>query len=396
MRLSVRISSLTESPTLAIGAKTRELKARGIDVLSFSAGEPDFDTPDPIKDAAIQALRDGFTKYTDSSGMPELRKAIAEKLRNENGIPCEPAQVLVSIGAKHSLFNTFQVLCDESDEVLLPAPYWVSYPEQIRSTGARVVVIPTTDAAGFKVTRADLERHASPKTKAFVLCSPSNPTGVVYSKDDLQMIADFCVARGIFVIADEIYEKLVYGGAVHHSIASLNPKIRDLTVTVNGFSKTYAMTGWRLGYAVGPKPIMDAASNFQSHVTSNATSFAQKGALVALKTPNEFLTQMVTEYDRRRKYCVQRLNAMPGISCVTPEGAFYVFPNISGIFGKSVGGKRLANSMDVAEALLEHARVGVVPGAAFGADDCMRLSYATSMKQIEEGLNRIEGFVKGL
>ncbi|MBI3097744.1 MAG: pyridoxal phosphate-dependent aminotransferase [Planctomycetes bacterium] len=396
MRLSVRISSLTESPTLAIGAKTRELKSRGIDVLSFSAGEPDFDTPAAIKDAAIQALRDGFTKYTDSNGMPELRKAIAEKLQSENDIPCEPSQVLVSIGAKHSLFNVFQVLCDESDEVLLPAPYWVSYPEQIRSTGASVVVIPTSEASGFKVTRADLERYASTRTKALVLCSPSNPTGVVYTKEDLQTVADFCVARGIFVIADEIYEKLVYGGAVHHSISSLGPKIRDLAVTVNGFSKTYAMTGWRLGYAVGPKPIMEAAANFQSHVTSNATSFAQKGALVALKTPNDFLGQMVAEYDRRRRYCVERLNAMPGVSCVTPEGAFYVFPNISGLFGKTSGGRRLTNSMEVAEALLEQARVGVVPGLAFGDDRCMRLSYATGMKQIEEGMNRIEAWVRGI
>lgn len=394
MVLSKRAQSIGPSPTLGLTARAKAMKAEGIDVIGFGAGEPDFDTPKHIKEEAKRALDEGFTKYTPTSGIPELKQAICKKLKEDNGLDYEPSEVIVSCGAKYCIFNAIQVLCEEGDEVILPAPYWVSYPEQIRLAGAKPVIIETEEEDGFKLTTPVLSKYITNRTKLLILNSPCNPTGTAYSKNELQKIAEILVAKGIWVISDEIYDKIVYDGFQQVSIASLNPKIKDLTIVVNGFSKSYSMTGWRMGYAAGGKEVIGAMSNLQDHSTSNTTSFAQKGAVVALSGTQEPVAQMVMEFKKRRDYMVKELNQIPGIACLLPQGAFYAFPNISKILGRVCDGQVIENSSLLAEMLLTQAKVAVIPGSAFGADNYLRLSYATSMDNIANGLDRINEWTK--
>jgi aspartate aminotransferase len=370
------------------------MKAEGIDVISFTAGEPDFDTPEHIKEAAKRAMDEGFTKYTPTSGIPELRQAISKKFKEDNGLDYEHSQIIVSCGAKHSIYNALQVLCEEGDEVILPAPYWVSFPEQIKLTGAKPVIVEAKGEDGFKISAKALSEHTTQRTKAMIFNSPCNPSGAAYSKEELQEIARVVVERGIWVISDEIYEKIVYDGFQHVSIASLNPKIKDLTIVVNGVSKTYSMTGWRIGYAAGDKEVIGVMSNLQDHSTSNPNSIAQRAALAAISGTQELAREMVTEFKRRRDYIVEMLNQIPGISCLLPTGAFYAFPNITKILGKVFDGQVLESSTQLADLLLAHAKVAVVPGAAFGAENYLRISYATSMDNIIEGLNRVAEWLK--
>jgi len=391
--LSKRVSLISPSPTLAITAMAKRMKAEGIDVIGFGAGEPNFGTPVHIKNAAKKALDEGFTKYTPASGMLELKEAICRKLEDDNGLYYEPDEILVSCGAKHSIFNAVLALCDEGDEVILPSPYWVSYPEMIKVAGAKSVMIKTTQENNFKITPRQMREAVSSNTKLFILNSPSNPTGMVYTKDELKAISEILVEAGIYCISDEIYEKIIYDGQEHISIRSLSPEMKELTIVVNGVSKTYSMTGWRIGYAAGPRKLIQAMSNLQSHSTSNPTSISQMAAISALQGPQDEVGKMVSEFKKRRDYIVERLDRISGISYLKPQGAFYVFPDISRIIGKSFNGQVIKNSVSLAQLLLSEARVAVVPGAAFGADEYLRLSYATSKENIREGLDRIEEFV---
>lgn len=395
MRLSSRARSISTSPTLALDAKTKKLQREGINVINFGVGEPDFDTPQHIKDAAIESVQAGFTKYTPSSGIPELREAICEKLKKDNGLEYKPSEVLVSVGAKHSIYNAVMVLCDEGDEVLLPAPYWVSYPEMVKLAGGTPVILPTSIESGFKVTAQALEKAITPRTTLLILNSPSNPTGAIYTREELEKIAEVCLKHNIAVISDEIYEKLIYEGE-HVSFAALSPEVKAITITVNGVSKAYAMTGWRIGYAAGPEDVIKAMGDLQSHATSNPTSISQKAALAGLKGPQEPLEKMRMEFKKRRDYMVERLNKMPGIRCLTPPGAFYVYPDVSGLIGKKLAGKVVSDDTTLADILLDEARIAVVPGKAFGTQGNLRFSYATSMAKIEEGLNRLENVLKTL
>lgn len=389
--LSQRALNVAPSPTLAITAKANQLKADGLDVVAFGAGEPDFDTPQHVKDAAVEALAKGFTKYTPSAGIPALKKAIVEKFARDNGLTYAPNQVIVSCGGKHSLYNIFQAMCEEGDEVIIPAPYWVSYPEQARLAGAQPVIINTTDASGFAPTVEQIEAAITPKTKIFVLNSPSNPTGAMWPRATIERLAELAVERNFYVISDEIYEKIVYDGNVPVSIAALNPEIAQRTITVNGVSKTYSMTGWRIGYAAALETsIISAMGRIQDAVTSNPTSIAQYAAVAAMTGPQDFLNDWVAEFDRRRHVITDGLNQIPGITCLKPDGAFYVFPNVSALFGKTTpDGKHIGNSDDLADYLLSSVQVAVVPGSGFGAGEYVRLSYATSMAAIEKGLTRI-------
>ncbi len=396
MELAKRVKEIKPSPTLAVDAKAKALQAQGIDVIGFGAGEPDFDTPDNIKEAAIKAIKAGFTKYTPAGGTEELKKAICRKLKNDNSLDYEPAEILISCGAKHSLYNICQALFQEGDEVLIPSPYWVSYPDMVMLAGASPVIIKTTENTGFRITAADLEKAITSRTKALILNSPSNPTGASYSRDDLRALADVVLKKGITVISDEIYEKLTYDGFTFYSIAAMNPALKAQTIVVNGVSKSYSMTGWRIGYAAGPKNVISAMTNIQSQSTSNPTSIAQKASLEALNGPQDFIPLMVKEFDRRRTYMVDRFNAMPGVSCFKPTGAFYVFPNCSGVYGKKAGSGIIADSTSLAQYLLESVNVAVVPGIAFGADENIRLSYATSFAAIEKGLDRIQQAIERL
>jgi len=393
MTLSKRAQSISPSPTLGITARAKAMKAEGIDIIGFGAGEPDFDTPDHIKQEAIKALSEGFTKYTPTAGIPELKKAICDRFREDNGLDYEPSQVIVSCGAKHSIYNIIQVLCEEGDEVIVPAPYWVSYPEQVRVAEATPVIIDTDEKNSFKVTPDSLSEHISEKTKLLILNSPSNPTGTIYFREELEAIAKIVVEKGIWIISDEIYDKLLYDGLQYTSIASLGPEIKAKTLVVNGVSKAYSMTGWRIGYVAGDKEIIGAMSNLQDHSTSNPTSIAQRAALAALTGIQEPVKQMAVEFEKRRNYMVERLNNIPGISCLMPPGAFYAFANISGVLGKSCNGKVVNGSMDLTELLLVEAKVAVLPGSPFGADSYLRLSYATSMENIVAGLDRIEEMI---
>jgi aspartate aminotransferase len=396
MKLAKRMAMIKPSPTLAVDAKAKAMKAQGIDVIGFGVGEPDFDTPENIKDAAIKALKAGFTKYTPAGGTDELKAAVCDKFRRDNGIEYSPAEVLISCGAKHSLYNIFQALLDDGDEVIIPAPYWVSYPDMAYLAGAVPVPISTTEQSGFKITPKQLKKAITPKTKMLILNSPSNPTGASYSRDDLAALAQVVLGTDIIVVSDEIYEKLVYDGFTSTSIVTVEPRLKAQTIIVNGVSKTYSMTGWRIGYAAGPADAIKAMANIQSQSTSNPTSFAQKGALEAMQGPQGFIDEMVAEFDRRRTYMVKRLNGIAEFSCLTPNGAFYAFPNVSGVYGTSAEGMAINNSNDFAAYLLEKASVAVVAGGAFGADNNIRLSYATSMGNIEKGIDRIEKAVKAL
>lgn len=385
--LATRATQLTPSLTLAIDAKAKKLKADGVDVCGFGAGEPDADTPEHIKQAAIAALQAGMTKYTPSSGTPELRAAIAEKLRVENGVVYKPSQIIVNCGAKHSCYNAIVATCQPGDEVIIPAPYWLSYPEMVKLAGATPVVVPTDEATGFKITPDQFREAMTPATKMIILNSPGNPTGSVYTHDELMALAEVALEEDILILSDEIYEKITYDGAVTTSIAALSPDIYRLTITVNGFSKAYSMTGWRLGYVAAPEPIAQAIDSIQSHSTSNPTSFAQAGALAALKGDQSFIQQMVQTFAERRAYMYQRLTAMPGISCVKPMGAFYMLPNIS----------RLGlTSTEFCSRLLDEQKVAAVPGIAFGTDAHIRLSYACSMDNIQKGMDRLEAFCRSL
>lgn len=386
-KISQRASSLSPSLTLAIDAKAKQMKAEGQDVVGFGAGEPDFDTPQHIKDAAVQALAAGFTKYTPSSGIPELRQAIADKFKRENGLSYKPSQVIVSCGGKHSCYNVIIATCEPGDEVLIPSPYWLSYPEMVKLAGATPVVIPTSDKTEFKVTPDQLRSAITPRTRLLVFNSPSNPTGSVYTPEEAKALADVCVERGVLIMSDEIYEHLLYDGAVHRSVASFGPEHYNHTIVVHGFAKAWSMTGWRLGFLAAPEPIAKAIDAIQSHSTSNPTSFAQKGAVAAMNGPQDHLKSWLAEYDRRRNFAWKRLNAIPGISCVNSKGAFYLFPNISKLGLKST---------EFCSRLLEAEKVAAVPGIAFGADEYLRISYATSMANIEKGLDRLERFAKGL
>lgn len=385
MKLASRVLDIAESVTLEITSKAKKMVSEGVDVVSFAAGEPDFDTPENIKDAAIKAIKGGFTKYTPSSGTAELREVISNKFRKDNGIDYSPSQIIVSNGAKHSLYNIFQVLCEKGDEVIIPAPYWLSYPAMVKMAEATPVFVDTKESNNFKLTKEDLESKITKNTKCIVLNSPSNPTGSVYNKEDLEMIASVSVKHKIFVISDEIYEKLIYDSARHYSIASLGKDIYDLTITVNGVSKSYSMTGWRIGYAAGPKDIMNAISNMQSHATSNPSSISQKAVLAAMTEGQGELEKMRVEFEKRRDYMLKRISGIGKITCIRPGGAFYMFCNIS---------KLGAGSVDVAKRLLEEAKVAVIPGEPFGADSFIRLSFATGMDIIKKGLDRIEGWVK--
>ena len=385
--LSLRAKEIKPSPTLAIDSRAKAMKAQGIDVISFGVGEPDFDTPENIKEAAIKAIKDGFTKYTPVGGTDKLKDAIIGKLEKDNGLKYDRAEIIVSCGAKHSLYNTMQALLDPGDEVIIPSPYWVSYPEQAVLAGAKPVFIKTLEADRFLLDPAAFEKGITKKTKALILNSPSNPTGFSYGREALARIAQIAVEKGIYVISDEIYEKLLYDGTEHLSIASIGEEIKKRTVVINGVSKAYSMTGWRIGYAAGPAPLIKAMTSMQSQSTSNPASISQAASIEALKGPQDSVKVMAAEFDKRRKFIVDGLNAIPGIRCIPPTGAFYAFPNTSALYGRS---PEISSSAKLAMYLLEKANVAVVPGDAFGDDDFIRLSYATGIGEIEKGLERIK------
>lgn len=382
-----RAASLSPSLTLVIDSKAKEMKAKGEDVVGFGAGEPDFDTPQHIKDAAAAALAGGFTKYTPSSGIPELRQAIADKFLRDNGLTYKPSQIIVSNGGKHSCYNVILATCQEGDEVIIPAPYWLSYPEMVKLAGALPVILETTDQTEFKVTPAQLRAAITSKTRLFILNSPSNPTGSVYTPDEIKALGDICVEKGVLIMSDEIYEHLTYDGAQVKSVASFSQAHYDHTIIVHGFAKAWSMTGWRLGFLAAPEPIAKAIDAIQSHSTSNPCSFAQKGGVAALTGSQAHLPGWLAEYAKRRTRAWEMLNAMPGVSCVNSKGAFYLFPNIS---------KTGLKSADFCARLLEQEKVAAVPGIAFGADDYIRISYATSLANIEKGLGRMDQFVRSL
>ncbi len=388
--LTERVNRISLSPTLRISARAIQMKAQGIDVVDFSAGEPDFPTPEVVRRAAKQAIDDGFTKYVANDGIPELKKAICAKLERDNGLRYSPDEILVSVGAKASLFNVAQALYGPGDDVLIPSPYWVSYPDQVKLCGANPVFIRCREEDGFKLSPRDLAAAVTPNTKALILCYPSNPTGAWYSRDELEEIAKICVREQIWVIADEIYEKLLYDGLRFTSIASLGEQVKKLTVVVNGFSKAFSMTGWRLGYMAAPREVVAACSKVQSHNTSNATSFVQKAAVTALRETAMDVERMRQEFERRRNAIVYRLRAMPGVSCQSPPGAFYVMPNVAGYLDREFAGAPVRNTYGLAYYLLKEAHVAVIPGEAFGTDAHIRLSFATSMDRIEEGMRRVE------
>lgn len=394
--LSRRALAVEESATLAVSEKAARLRAQGVDVISFGAGEPDFDTPEHIKRAANEALAKGFTKYTASSGILPLRKAAAEKLRREQGLGYAPEQVLVSCGAKHSIFNVLHAMLDPEDEALIPSPYWTSYPEMVKTTGAKPVIVPTTEERKFKVTPAALEAAITPRTKLLIHCSPSNPTGVVYTPEETAALAEVIVRRDLWVISDEVYEKMIYGGKPHVSMAAAGGGILERTVVVHSCSKTYAMTGWRLGFAAGPRDVMDGAARIQGQATSNPASVSQYAALAALEGDQACISVMMQEYAKRRDYVVQRLRSMPGLSLVEPDGAFYIFPRVDAHYGRRHRGKKIGSSFELCSLLLDHALVAFVPGAAFGDDRYLRMSYATSMEKIAQGLDRLERFLREL
>jgi len=366
-------------------AKAKAMKARGVDVVNFGVGEPDFDTPENIKEAAIKAIRDGRTKYTPVGGIDPLKEAIVEKLGADNGLRYEKEQVVVSCGAKHSLYNIAQALYGPGDEVIIPAPYWVSYPDQVLLNDARPVIVKTREKDRFMLGPEALEKAVTPRTKALILNSPSNPTGFAYDRKALEAIAEVALRHNFYIVSDEIYEKLVYDGAEHVSIASLSGEIRERTIVVNGLSKSHAMTGWRIGYAAGPKDVVKAMTNIQSQSTSNPTSIAQYAAVEALTGPQQFIGTMRAEFDRRRRFLVDGLNSLKGVKCLSPNGAFYAFPNTSGLYGGKV-----KNSSELALYLLEEAKVALVPGDAFGDDGHIRISYATSMEDIRKALERMK------
>ncbi|MBW4591996.1 MAG: pyridoxal phosphate-dependent aminotransferase [Brasilonema angustatum HA4187-MV1] len=387
MKLAQRVSQVAPSITLAIAAKAKAMKAEGIDVCSFSAGEPDFDSPAHVKAAAQKALDEGKTKYGPASGEPKLREAIARKLKTDNGLDYKAENVIVTNGGKHSLFNLILALIEPGDEVIIPAPYWLSYPEMVTLAGGVSVIVPTDVSTGYKITPEQLRKSITPKTKLFILNSPSNPTGMVYTPEEIQAIAQIIVETDILVVSDEIYEKILYDGAKQVSIGSLGPEIFERTIISNGFAKAYSMTGWRIGYLAGPLDLIKATITIQSHSVSNVCTFAQYGAIAALEGSQDCVEEMLQAFAKRREVMYERLNAIPGLTCPKPDGAFYLFPDIS---------KTGLKSLDFSNKLLEKEQVAVIPGIAFAGDDNIRLSYATDMATIEKGMDRFEKFVKSL
>jgi len=381
---------MSPSPTMAITSKAKELRAKGVDVIGFGAGEPDFDTPYHIKEAAKEAIDMGFTKYTPPAGIAELRRAVADKLKEENGVEYEPEQVVITDGAKQALFNLMLSVIDEGDEVVIPAPYWVTYPEQVKFAGGKPVFVETKEIKGFALTLEELKQAVTPKTKMVIVCTPHNPTGSVIPKEELYRIGEFCAERGILVASDECYEYLTYDGFKHTSIASLSPAIKEVTVTINALSKGFSMTGWRVGYAAGPKEIIDAMIKINSQSISNVNSIAQKAAVAALTKPKDFLKEWLEAFDQRRRYMVEALNEIPGVSAQMPKGAFYAFPNVKELLKMG----NFKDDWDLADFLLDEAKIAVVPGSAFGYPGYLRLSYATSMENIEEGLKRFKEAVE--
>ena len=395
-RIAARMTSISPSLTLAISAKAKAMKAAGESVVSFGVGEPDFNTPAHIIDAAKKALDNGHTKYTPSSGLLPLRKAICEKFKKDNGLDYEPSQIIVSNGAKHSIFNACYALLDEGDEVIIPEPYWLTYPEVVKVCGGVPKYLSCKKENKYKFSAADLQAAITPKTKMLIFNSPSNPTGAVYDEKEVREIAAVCEAAGIFVLADEIYEKLCYNGVKPYSIAAVSEKMKDLTITVNGVSKSYAMTGWRIGYLAAPKDVAKAIDSFQSHATSNASSISQYATIEALASSDEEIQAMVEVFDKRRAKLLDLINGIDGVRAIEPDGAFYVMLVVGDLYGKTYEGKKVSNSIEFADILLEAEKVATVPGVSFGADDCVRLSYALSDADLEEGLKRIARFVAKL
>jgi aspartate aminotransferase len=393
MSLAKRMSRIAPSPTMAISAKTNAMIAKGVRVIDFGLGQPEFKTPDVASEAGIKAIRDGYTKYTATAGADDLKEAIIEKLQNDNQLTYSKKEVIVSCGAKHSLYNIAQVLFEEGDEVIIPAPYWVTYPDQVRLNGATPVIVKTQEENNFLITKEQLQSAITTRTKAMILNSPSNPTGAVYTEKNFSDIADILVSAPLYIISDEIYEKFIYDGKRYTSIASLSADLQSKTLVVNGVSKSYSMTGWRIGYTAGPKEVIEAMTTLQSQTTSNPTSIAQKAAVAALKQGKAFVSNMVSEYSARRRLMVEGLNSIPGIRCPDPAGAFYVFPNISGLLGKR---PHINTSIAFAEYLLEEYAVSTVPGEPFGMDGYLRLSYAAPQEALMEGLNKIKKAVLNL
>ncbi|MBE7029536.1 MAG: pyridoxal phosphate-dependent aminotransferase [Ruminococcaceae bacterium] len=397
LTISNKAAGISPSPTLAIDSKFKMMKQEGIDVVGFGAGEPDFDTPKHIKDAAIKAIMDGATKYTPASGTVEIKKAVVNKLKEENGLSYDILEIVVSNGAKHSLVNAFMAILNPEDEVIIPTPFWVSYPEMVKLADGKPVFVETYEENNFKFSISDLEKVLTEKTKALVLNNPSNPTGMLYTKEELKEIADFAIKNNIYVISDEIYEALVYDGKESYvSIASFNDQIKDLTIIVNGVSKTYAMTGWRIGYTASNIKIAKAMSNIQSHATSNPNSIAQVAATAALNGPKDEMLKMKEAFSKRRNHLVDLINNIDGVSCIKPDGAFYVMMNISSLFGKTYNDTVIDNVDTLCELLLSEVKLALVPGTGFGAPNYVRWSYATSMDNINEGIKRLSLFIDNL
>ncbi len=396
MKLASRVQQIKPSPTLAISAKAKAMQAAGVDVINFGAGEPDFDTPDNIKAAGIKAIQEGFTRYTAVPGIPELKKAIQAKLSRENGLSYEADEIIVSCGGKHSFYNMAQALLDPGDEIIVPAPYWVSYPPMIQLAGGKAVIIPTTEDQGFKVTPEQLRRQITEKTRAVVINSPSNPTGSAYSLAELEALAEVIIEHDILVISDEIYEHIIYDGFAQHSIAGVNLQMKERTIILNGVSKSYAMTGWRIGFTAAPAPLVAAMTKIQSQSTSNPTSISQKAAIEAYNGPQDFIAMVLPAFDERRRYIVKALNDIQGVSCFTPTGAFYAFPRVKELLSMSFNGQPVESSLNLCALLLDEARIAAVPGEAFGAPGYLRLSYATSLENIKNGMERLADFVKRL
>ena len=392
MKLSKRVLNMSPSPTMAITSKAKEMRAKGIDVIGFGAGEPDFDTPEHIKEAAKRAIDEGFTKYTPPAGIPELRKAVAEKLKDENGVDYDVSQIVITDGAKQALFSLVLSVIEEGDEVIIPAPYWVTYPEQVKFAGGKPVFVETREENEFSLTLEDIEPAVTERTKLLILCTPNNPTGSVIDREELKRIGEFCAERGILIASDECYEKLTYDGFKHTSIASISEEIKSITITINALSKAFSMTGWRVGYAAGPEEIINSMIKINSQSISNVNSIAQKAAVAALTGSQDFLKEWLKAFDERRRYMVEKLNEIPMVKCLLPKGAFYAFPNVKELIEKS----GLKDDFQLADYLLEKAKIAVVPGSAFGMSGYLRLSYATSMENIAEGLKRFKEAVEEL
>ncbi len=396
MKLASRVLSLKPSATMAITAKAKELKSQGVDVVGFGAGEPDFDTLDHVKERGIKAIVDGFTKYTAVGGIVELKLAIINRLKKDYTLEYETNEIIVSCGAKHTIYNLTQTLFEGGDEVIIPAPYWVSYPEQIALAGAKPVIVDTKEEDGFKLNVEDLKHSITKNTRALILNYPSNPTGATYLENELKEIVDIAMESGLTIISDEIYDKILYGNIKHVPVSTLGEDIKKATILVNGVSKTYSMTGWRIGFAAGDKDVIRAMEKLQGQSSSNPTSISQMAALEAYNGPHDEVERRREEFEIRKDYIVSRLNNIKEFKCLNPQGAFYVFPNITGFFGKKYNGKEITNSLDFTEFLLVDAKVAVVPGLPFGSDNNIRISYATSMEEIEKGLDRIEEAVSKL